>query len=125
MEECRKIGGCPTGSAVATSAGKLPAQWVFHAVGPVYHGKEKDVEQLATCHLKCLELAVEKGCRSIAFPAISTGAYGYPVEQASVIAVGAVQGWLQKNPGKLEKVVFVLFDDALLKAYSIAQKKRV
>src|SRR5437879_9019696 len=70
MEECRKIGGCPTGSAVATTAGKLPAKWVFHAVGPVYAGRERDVEQLASGHLKCLDLAVEKGCRSIAFCAI-------------------------------------------------------
>jgi len=124
MEECRKIGSCPTGSAVATGAGNLPARWVFHAVGPVYHGKEKDVEQLASCHLKCLDLAVEKGCRSIAFPAISTGAYGYPVAEASVIAVGAVQGWLIRNPGKIDRVVFVLFDEPTFKAYAGAQKKR-
>src|SRR6187455_1275027 len=111
FEECRKIGGCPTGSAVATGAGKLPARHVFHAVGPVYHGKEKDVEQLATCHLTCLDLAVEKGCRSIMFPAISTGAYGYPLREASVIAVGSVHGWLLNHPDALEKVTFVLFDD--------------
>src|SRR5436190_18684764 len=90
LEECRKIGGCPTGSAVATGAGKLPARWVFHAVGPVYKGREKDVEQLATCHLTSLDLAAEKGAKSVAFPAISTGAFGYPVAEASVIAVGAV-----------------------------------
>src|SRR3954471_1883762 len=69
IEECRQIGACPPGSAVATGAGKLPAKWVFHTVGPLYRGKEKDVEQLASCHLKCLDLALEKGCRSIAFPA--------------------------------------------------------
>jgi O-acetyl-ADP-ribose deacetylase (regulator of RNase III) len=122
MKECRKIGGCPTGSAVATAAGNLPAKWVFHAVGPVYGGREKDVEQLASCHLKCLDLAVEKGCRSIAFPAISTGAYGYPVEEASKIAVGSVRGWLLRNPGKLDRVIFVLFDAAALKAYSAARR---
>ena len=120
MKECRKIGGCPTGSAAATAAGNLPARWVFHAVGPRYGGREKDVEQLASCHLKCLDLAVEKGCRSVAFPAISTGAYGYPVEEASVIAVGAVRGWLLRNPGKLDRVVFVLFDVPTLRAYSAA-----
>src|SRR5215831_2063458 len=81
QEECRKIGGCLTGSAVATGAGNLPAKWVFHAVGPVYRGREKDVEQLASCHLRCLDLAAEKGCRSIAFPAISTGAFSYPVAE--------------------------------------------
>jgi O-acetyl-ADP-ribose deacetylase (regulator of RNase III) len=124
LEECAKIGGCPTGSAVATGAGKLPAKWVFHAVGPVYHGKEKDVEQLASCHLKCLDLALEKGCRTIAFPAISTGAYGYPVAEAAVIAVGAVHGWLIKHPGALDRVTFVLFDAEALKAYQSAHQKR-
>jgi O-acetyl-ADP-ribose deacetylase (regulator of RNase III) len=124
LEECGKIGGCPTGSAVATGAGKLPAKWVFHAVGPVYRGKEKDVEALASCHLKCLDLALEKGCSSIAFPAISTGAYGYPVAEASVIAVGSVHGWLLNHPGMIERVVFVLFDAPTLSAYQAAHDRR-
>jgi O-acetyl-ADP-ribose deacetylase (regulator of RNase III) len=124
MEECRKIGSCPTGSAVATGAGKLPAKWVFHAVGPVYHGKEKDVEQLASCHLKCLDLALEKGCRSIAFPAISTGAYGYPVAEAAVIAVGTVHGWILNHPGMIDQVTFVLFDADTLDAYKAAHQAR-
>jgi O-acetyl-ADP-ribose deacetylase (regulator of RNase III) len=124
QEECRRIGGCPTGSAVATGAGKLPAKFVFHAVGPVYRGKEQDVEQLASCHLKCLDLALEKGCRSIAFPAISTGAYGYPIAEAAVIAVGSVHGWLLNHPEGVEKVTFVLFDRETLAAYEAAQKKR-
>lgn len=125
LDECRKIGGCATGEAVATSAGTLPAKYVFHAVGPVYKGREKDVEQLASCHLKCLDLAAEKGCRSISFPAISTGAYGYPVEQASVIAIGSVWGWLQKNPDKLERIVFVLFGPDAMNAYQAAYRKRL
>lgn len=124
LEECRKIGSCPTGSAVATGAGKLPAKWVFHAVGPVYHGKEKDVEQLATCHLKCLDLALEKGCRTITFPAISTGAYGYPVSEASVIAVGTVHGWILNHPGMLDRVTFVLFDAETRQAYEAAHRQR-
>src|SRR5689334_4698711 len=124
LEECRRIGNCPPGSAVATGAGKLPAKWVFHAVGPIYRGKEKDVEQLASCHLKCLDLALEKGCKSIAFPAISTGAYGYPVAEASVIAVGAVHGWLLKHPDVLDRIVFVLFDADTLKAYQAAHQRR-
>jgi O-acetyl-ADP-ribose deacetylase (regulator of RNase III) len=124
LEECRKIGSCPTGSAVATGAGKLPAKWVFHAVGPIYRGKEKDVEQLASCHLKCLDLAAEKGCRSIAFPAISTGAYGYPVGEASVIAVGSVHGWLLNHPDVLDRIVFVLFDADTLTAYQAAHQRR-
>ena len=124
QEECDRIGGCPPGSAVATGAGKLPAKWVFHTVGPVYRGKEKDVEQLASCHLKCLDLALEKGCRTIAFPAISTGAYGYPVAEAAVIAVGAVHGWLINHPGALDKVTFVLFDAETFQAYQSAHQKR-
>ncbi|HUR38835.1 MAG TPA: O-acetyl-ADP-ribose deacetylase [Planctomycetota bacterium] len=124
QEECRKIGGCPTGSAVATGAGQLPAKFVFHAVGPVYHGKEKDVEQLASCHLKCLDLALERGCRSIAFPAVSTGAFGYPVAEASVIAVGSVHGWLLNHPGMIDRILFVLFDAETLGAYQAAQRRR-
>lgn len=124
MEECRRIGGCPTGSAVATGAGNLPAKWVFHAVGPVYRGREKDVEQLATCHLKCLDLAAEKGCRSIAFSAISTGVYGYPVAEASVIAVGSVHGWILNHPGVLDRVIFVLFSEEAFKAYQAAHQRR-
>jgi len=124
FEECRQIGGCPTGSAVATGAGTLHARYVFHAVGPVYHGREKDVEQLAACHLQCLDLALEKGCRSIAFPAISTGVYGYPVAEASVIAVGSVHGWLLKHPSGIDRVVFALFDPETLKAYQSAHDLR-
>ena len=118
MEECRAIGGCPTGSAVATGAGNLKAKWIFHAVGPRYKGRTKDVEQLASCHLKCLDLALKKGCRSIAFPAISTGVYGYPMAQASVISVGTVRGWLENHPEEIDRVLFVLFDGGALRAYS-------
>jgi O-acetyl-ADP-ribose deacetylase (regulator of RNase III) len=125
FEECRKIGRCPTGSAVATGAGSLKAKHVFHAVGPVYRGKEKDVEQLATCHLKCLDLALEKGCRSIAFPAISTGVYGYPVAEASVIAVGSVHGWLLNHPDGVDRVTFVLFDADTFQAYKAAHERRL
>jgi O-acetyl-ADP-ribose deacetylase (regulator of RNase III) len=125
FEECRRIGGCPPGSAVATGAGNLRAKQVFHAVGPVYHGKEKDVEQLASCHLKCMDLALAKGCRSIAFPAISTGVYGYPVAEASVIAVGSVHGWLLNHPQGLDRVLFVLFDPDTLRAYQAAHQRRL
>jgi len=125
MEECRRIGGCPTGSAVATEAGKLPAKRIFHAVGPRYSGKEKDVEQLASCHLDCLDLAVENECRSIAFCAISTGVYGYPIREASVVAVGAVHGWLLNNPDALDRIVFVLYDEETLKVYRGAHEARL
>lgn len=124
LEECQKIGGCPPGSAVATGAGKLKARYVFHAVGPVYHGREKDVEHLASCHLRCLDLAAEKGCKTVAFPAISTGAYGYPLSEASIIAVGSVHGWLLNHPGVLDRITFVLFADEALTAYRAAHEKR-
>lgn len=125
QQECRRIGGCAPGSAVATGAGRLNAKYVFHAVGPVYRGKERDVEQLASCHLKCLDLALEKGCRSVAFPAISTGAFGYPVAEASVIAVGSVHGWLLKHPDALDRILFVLFDPETLQAYRAAHERRL
>ncbi|HZE99066.1 MAG TPA: macro domain-containing protein [Planctomycetota bacterium] len=125
FEECRRIGGCPPGSAVATGAGTLKAKFVFHAVGPVYHGREKDVEQLASCHLKCLDLALVKGCRSIAFPAISTGVYGYPVAEASVIAVGSVHGWLLNHPDGVDRVIFALFDAPTFNAYRSAHETRL
>lgn len=120
LEECRKIGGCPTGSAVATTAGRLPARWVFHAVGPRHGGRPEDPERLASCHRRCLELAVEKGCRTIAFPALSTGAYGYPVPEAAKVAVGEVRRWLRENPGCLDRVIFVLFDEESRQAYAAA-----
>jgi len=123
LEECRKIGGCPTGSAVATTAGKLPARWVFHAVGPRYRGRPEDAEQLASCHRRCLELAVEKGCRTLAFPAISTGAYGYPLREAAAVAVGTVRRWLRENPGRLDRVIFVLFDEEAREAYAAAGRE--
>src|SRR5579864_9471871 len=84
----KKQGGCPTGSAVATTAGSLPAQFVFHAVGPVYRdGRHGEPEHLANCYRTCLDLAEERGVRTISFPAISTGAYGYPLEEATRIAL--------------------------------------
>lgn len=117
MAECRKIGGCPTGSAVATGAGNLPAKFVFHAVGPVYSGKPKDAELLASCHRACLDLARGKGCRTIAFPAISTGVYGYPVDEAAGVAVGEVRRWLAENPGVVDEVTFVLFGKEAFTAF--------
>lgn len=117
MEECRKIGGCPTGSAVATTAGKLPAKFVFHAVGPVYSGSKRDAELLRSAYTSCLELARAKGARTIAFPSISTGAYGYPVEEAAPAALAAVREWIARHPDALERVTFVLFDRPTLEAY--------
>jgi O-acetyl-ADP-ribose deacetylase (regulator of RNase III) len=119
LDEIRaKQGGCPTGSAVATSAGNLPAKYVFHAVGPVYEGDDGGVaEKLASAYRSCLRLAEDRGVKYISFPSISTGVYGYPVNEAAPIALGAVVEHLRRETTKLQKAVFVLFDDRTLRAY--------
>lgn len=123
MEACRKIGGCPTGSAVATTAGDLPAKFVFHTVGPVYTGSPRDAELLRSCYTRCLELCGENGVRTIAFPSISTGVYGYPVEEAATIALKAVDDFVEKNPDVVERVTFVLFGDRNHAAFVAARTK--
>jgi O-acetyl-ADP-ribose deacetylase (regulator of RNase III) len=116
MEELGVIrvrdGGCPTGSAVVTGAGKLPAKFVFHAVGPVYRGGQQgEPEQLASCYRTCLKLAVDHGARTISFPAISTGAFRYPADQAAEIAVREVKAFLQTSDA-IDAVIFALFDSS-------------
>jgi O-acetyl-ADP-ribose deacetylase (regulator of RNase III) len=106
-----KIGSCPAGSAVVTSAGSLPAQYVFHAVGPIYRdGAHGEPEQLASCYRTCLQLAEERGVRTISFPAISTGAYGYPPVAAAEIAIATVREHLLDSHSSLSEVLFVLWD---------------
>ena len=106
-----KQGGCPTGSAVATSAGALPAKFVFHAVGPVYRdGQHGEPDQLASCYRTCLELAEQHGAKTVSFPAISTGVYGYPVDEAAAIALRTVAEHLNKPGSAIQEAVFVLFD---------------
>jgi O-acetyl-ADP-ribose deacetylase (regulator of RNase III) len=115
----RRIGRCPTGSAVATAAGRLPAQYVFHAVGPVYRdGRHSEPELLASCYRKCLEMAEERNVRTISFPAISTGVYGYPVEEAAAIALREVKVHLEKADTRLQQVTFVLFGKAAYDVYA-------
>jgi O-acetyl-ADP-ribose deacetylase (regulator of RNase III) len=110
VAECRTLGGCPTGEAKITRGHRLPARWVIHTVGPVwYGGQHREDELLASCYRRSLEVAVENRVRSVAFPAISTGAYGFPLERATRIAVREVRAFLERNPA-LEKVVFVCFD---------------
>lgn len=123
LEECKAIRqtswpeGLPTGKAVITSGGKLKAKYVIHTVGPVWHGgKRKEAELLREAYMNSLQLAVSKGLRTIAFPSISTGAYGYPVEKASRVALEAVKEFIEKE-GTLDKVVFVLFSDEIFKVY--------
>jgi O-acetyl-ADP-ribose deacetylase (regulator of RNase III) len=126
MAECRKIGHCAPGEAVITGAGKLQARFVIHAVGPIWQGGGADEELLlASCHERALELAREHGCRTVAFPAISTGAYGYPARLAAPIALAATNDALVRLP-LIEKVRFVFVDEKLLGVYeqALARLKR-
>ena len=120
LEECRRLGGCETGDAKPTTAGDLPARYVIHTVGPVWRGGgDGEAELLASCHRRSLEVAAELGCRSVAFPAISTGVYGYPVELAAPVAVAATRDALERHPD-VELVRFVLFNDDALGAFRAA-----
>lgn len=117
-------GRLPTGEAVLTPGGNLPAKFVIHTVGPVWHGGTKDEPALlAKAYRSCLILAVEKGLRTIAFPSISTGAYGYPVDQAAEVALRTVRDFLRENPGKLQEVRFVLFSVPDFQAYRAAWER--
>lgn len=117
VEECLLLNGCPTGDAKITGGHDLPARHIIHAVGPIWHGGDKNEEKLlASCYRRCLELARENKIKTIAFPAISTGVYSFPMDLAAEIAVAEVQKGLQENPA-LEKVVFVCFNPATRSAY--------
>lgn len=108
-----RIGHCEPGSAVVTSAGQLPAKYIFHAVGPRYRdGKHREPELLESCYTTCLKLAAEHEARSISFPSISTGIYGYPIADAAEIAVRAVTGWLQEHAGPIRTVKLVQFSES-------------
>jgi len=126
LEECMKIrekqGGCDTGEAVITTGGNLPAKYVIHTVGPIWEGgNRKEPELLASCYKNSLKLAVENGLKTISFPSISTGAYGYPIDQAANVALKAVIDFLKKDDS-LEEVIFVLFNDMIYKSYEDALK---
>ena len=120
LEESRRLGGCETGDAKATTAGDLAARVVIHAVGPVWQGgKQGEDELLASAHRRSLEVASEVGARTVAFPAISTGVYRFPVDRAARIAIGTTADYLAGNP-ELERVTFVLFSDDHLRAFERA-----
>ena len=119
--EARRIGGCPPGSAVATTAGDLIARYVIHAVGPVWHGGDQgEPELLASAYRESLARATELGCRSIAFPAISTGVYGYPLDLAATVALDAVAA---AGDIALPDIRFVLFDRRALAAFTVAAER--
>jgi O-acetyl-ADP-ribose deacetylase (regulator of RNase III) len=122
IEECRRLRattlprGLPPGDAVATTAGELDARWVIHTVGPVYSKNEDRSNTLASCHTESLRIAAELGARSVAFPAISTGVYGYPVDDAAVVAVRAVRD----ADALVDEIRFVLFDETAFNAFERA-----
>jgi O-acetyl-ADP-ribose deacetylase (regulator of RNase III) len=120
LEECRALGGCPTGEARLTGGHRLRAQRVIHTVGPVWRGGDRgEPELLASCYRRSLALAAKEGIRTIAFPAISCGVYGYPVERATEIAVRETRAFLAEHPLP-EKVLFVCFGDEVCSAYDRA-----
>ena len=116
LAECKTIGGCPTGEARLTNGYKLPAKYVIHTVGPVYRGRSQDSRLLSSCYRESLALADTHGVRSIAFPAISCGVYGYPVADACRIAVDTTVSFL-KDHEQIQRVVFILFSDENRKIY--------
>lgn len=117
LEYCRGLGGCPTGEARLTPGFRLPARYVIHTVGPVWHGGHHgEADLLAACYRASFALAAEHGLKSIAFPAISCGVYGYPREQAAAIAVRECRSALARQP-ELERVLLVAFDEAMAELY--------
>jgi O-acetyl-ADP-ribose deacetylase (regulator of RNase III) len=127
LEECRQIrdrqGRLPTGQAVITTGGRLKAKYVVHTVGPVWHGGQKgEPGLLSSAYFESLKLAADKGLKSISFPSISTGIYGYPVEPAAKVALATVIDFLEQD-SRLDEVVFVLYDSATYRAYEHALRE--
>jgi len=116
LKECRRLGGCPTGEARITRGYKLAARYVIHTVGPVYSGKPRDKTLLTGCYRNSLQLATDHNLTSIAFPAISCGVYGYPIEEACKIAVDTTGTFLKTTPS-ITRVIFMLFSPANLNVY--------
>ena len=124
LEECRRLNGCKTGEAKLTGAYKLPCKYIIHTVGPIWHGGNQDEEKLlADCYRNSLQIAVDQGIRSVAFPSISTGVYSFPKDKAAAIALRAVNQFIEANPGKMDLIKWVLFDDDTLSVYKDALSK--
>lgn len=120
LEECRTLGGCKTGEAKITKGYNLPASFVIHTPGPVWHGGNRNEPALlASCYRSCLELASENGCKTVDFPSISTGVYHFPLEKASEIAIKSIAEYLFEHP-EIERVRMVCFDDRTKKYYEDA-----
>jgi O-acetyl-ADP-ribose deacetylase (regulator of RNase III) len=120
LAECRTLGGCATGQAKITRGYKLPARWVIHAVGPVWHGGNHDEDELlASCYRSCFALIVQHGVKTVAFPSISTGAYGFPMDRAARIAVRETKHFLERNQS-VEQVILVCFGVSALKIHQAA-----
>ena len=123
LEECRKLNGCDTGDAKITTGGRLPAKYVVHTVGPVYRdGNHGEPGLLASCYRRSLEVALENGAKTIAFPAISCGIYGYPIPEAARIAVETVADFVRANEG-IERVRFVLLSEDVDRPFETALAK--
>lgn len=124
LAECRTLGGCPTGEARLTGGYQLPAKWVIHTVGPIWRGGgENEAELLASCYRSTLRIARDKEMQTIAYPAISCGVYGYPIDQACAIAIDEVCAFLSAND-KPERVIFACFNDDVARALGQALERR-
>ena len=123
LEECRTLGGCKTGEAKITKGYKLPAKYVIHTPGPVWHGGGRhEAELLRSCYRNCLVLASENGCKTVDFPSISTGVYAFPLDKAAPIAINAIAEYLSEHP-EIERVRMVCFDDSTAQHYKNALEK--
>ena len=117
LKECKTLKGCETGQAKITKGYNLKAKYIIHTVGPIYSGKEEDKVLLANCYKNSLDLAKQNGITSIAFPAISTGVYAYPIDKATAIAVKTVKEWFENNSDYEIEVIFCCFDEATYNPY--------